>query len=220
MTMQVAMIGSNGIVLASDTRCTVSPILSDGGARHHYGASKIKIDSTEQMAIACAGDMPTAKEIADRIMAELMTVEPFHRERRIWEIGRAIANGHDAECLIAYPDARLYCFQSANGGRNVSCVEIIDSVHAGDRINAATFWTTRYCRRLPIKRLLRLAALVIVEAHNLASGGIKGLEMVYWNGAKFQRLSKAENRDWESKANQWDKQIGQYILGYRKDASL
>jgi hypothetical protein len=206
-------------VLASDTRYTVSPLISNGGARHHYGGFKIKVDPTEQIAIACAGDMPTAKQIADRIIAELMHIPPQDRERRIWEIGSAvIANRFDAECIVAFSDLRLYLFQSANGGRDVQCIEIIDSIHAGDNINAATFWTTRYCKRLPIKRLLRLAAVVIIEANKVASGGIKGLEMVYWNGTKYQRLSKKENRDWEAKARLWDKQIGRFILGYRKDA--
>ena len=220
MTMQVGMIGSNGILLASDTRHTINPLIGGSGARHHYGASKIKIDPTGQMAIACAGDMPTAKRIADRIMAELMTVDPFQREQRIWEIGSAVANGLDTECLIAYPDSRMYLFQCANSGRDVQCIEINDSIHAGDRINAATFWTTRYCKRLPIKRLLRLAALVILEAHKLANGTIKGLEIVHWDGAKYHRLPRGENREWESKARQWDKQIGRFVLGYGKDVSL
>jgi 20S proteasome alpha/beta subunit len=220
MTMQVGMIGSNGIVLASDTRHSVNPLVSDGGVRHHYGAPKIKIDPTEQLAVACAGDMPTANQIASRVMDELMAVDPFNRERRIWEIGREVAGSHDAQCLIAYPDSRLYFFQSTNSGSDVSCTEVWDSIHAGDSINAATFWTTRYYRKLPIKRLLRLAAFLIFEAHKLASGGINGLEMVYWNGAKYLHLSKDENRKWEAKAKQWDKQIRRFILGYGDDAGL
>jgi hypothetical protein len=220
MTMQVAMIGSDGIVLASDTQASISPLVGGQGARHHYSASKIKVDPTEQMAIACAGDMLTATQIADRVIAELMAVEPLHRQRRVWEIGRTIANGRDAECLIAYPDQCLYFFQSANHGADIQCPEMIDSVHAGDRINAATFWTTRYYRRLPVRRLLRLAAHVIFSAHKLNNGGIKGLEMVYWNGTKFHRLSKDENRDWEAQARKWDKQIGRFIYGYGNDVSL
>jgi len=216
--MQVAMIGSNGIVLASDTRASISPLVGGQGSRHYYGASKIKIDTTGQMAIACAGDMLIATQIADRVIAELMAIEPLNRQRRIWEIGRTIANGRDAECLIAYPDQCLYFFQSANRGVDIQCPEILDSIHTGDIINAATFWTTRYYRRLPVRRLLRLAAHVIFSAHKLNNGGIKGLEMVYWNGAKFLRLSKEENRDWEAKARKWDKQIGRFIYGYGKDS--
>jgi hypothetical protein len=147
-----------------------------------------------------------------------MAIEPLNRQRRIWEIGRTIANGRDAECLIAYPDQCLYFFQSANRGVDIQCPEILDSIHTGDIINAATFWTTRYYRRLPVRRLLRLAAHVIFSAHKLNNGGIKGLEMVYWNGAKFLRLSKEENRDWEAKARKWDKQIGRFIYGYGKDS--
>jgi hypothetical protein len=221
MTMQLGMIGSDGIVLASDTRHTVSPLYAGSGARHHYGASKIKIDSTGKIAVACSGDMDTAKAIADRIFSDPTVVnDPHHREQRIWDIGNAIANGQDAECIVAFSDSRLYFFQSANDGRNIQCLEITDSIHAGDGINAATFWTTRYYRRLPARRLLRLAAFVIFAAHKIANGGIKGLEMVYWDGTKFLRLSGKENRNWEAKARNWEKKIGRFILGYGNDASL
>jgi hypothetical protein len=201
-------------VLASDTRHSVSPF-GDKGARHHYGASKIEIDPTGQIAIACAGDMSTARQVAARIIAEFMQFPLLEREYRIREIGISVG-GFDAECLIAFSDSRLYSFQSAN--KTTQCYEVFDYAFAGDRFNAANFWATRYYKRLPIKRLLQLAAVVIFEAYRLNPDVVKGLEMVYWNGTKYYRIPREENRAWAARIEMWDKQIGRFILGYGKDS--
>jgi len=212
--MQAGLIGSHGIVLATDTRHSIDP-LNSKGARNHYGSSKIEIDPTGQIAIACAGDMATARQVASRILVEFMHFPLFEREYRICEIGKSVG-GANAECLIAFSDSRLYLFQSVN--KTIQCYEVFEYAFAGDRFNAANFWATRYYKRLPIKRLLRLAAFVIFEAHKLNPDAVKGLEMVHWNGVKFHRLPSEENRAWEAEAKQWDEQIGRFILGYGKDA--
>ena len=212
MTMQVAMIGTDGIVIASDTRASICPLQSGSGVRHHRDVPKIRIDPTEKIAIACAGDTCTAIQIADQIFNEWTNINSWNIEQKICEIGSKVANDHYAECLIAHNDLGLYLFQS---GKNTHCTPIIGSAHAGDRINAATYWTTRYYTRLPVKKLMRLAAYVIVEASRLdgGNGGIHGLEMVYWTGEKYRRLSCAENRYWESKAKKWSEKIGRFVLG-------
>jgi len=161
--------------------------------------------------------MTTARQVAARILAEFMHFPLLEREFRIREIGISVG-GFDCECLIAFSDSRLYLFQSAN--KTIQCYEVFDYAFAGDRFNGANFWATRYYKRLPIKRLLRLAAVVIFEAYKLNPDGVKGLEIVYWNGTKYHRLSREECRDWETAAKQWDEQIGRFILGYGKDTSL
>ena len=48
MTMQIAMVGTDGIVIASDTRWMFTPAFTEPAApRHTYGSTKIKVNATE-----------------------------------------------------------------------------------------------------------------------------------------------------------------------------
>jgi 20S proteasome alpha/beta subunit len=107
MTMQIGMVGTDGIVLASDQKWTQE--YED--IRQSWGASKIGLDKTGNVAIGCAKDMRKSVAIARSILAEL---DSSHWENPISKI-EEIANGKlsrhspfEAECLIgmAYPTPR------------------------------------------------------------------------------------------------------------------
>jgi hypothetical protein len=58
MTMQVGMVGTNGIVIAGDTHHSVSPMFANlMGVRHGYGSTKIRTDEAGRVAVTCAMDM-------------------------------------------------------------------------------------------------------------------------------------------------------------------
>jgi hypothetical protein len=71
----------------------------------------------------------------------------------------------------------------------------------------------RYYKRLPIAQLAGLAAHLVVVAGALSSALVSGLEIVFCNESGFRRLTDQENREWESKATGWDKEVGELILG-------
>jgi len=66
MTMQVGMVGTDGVILASDTKWTDTREL-----RHTFGSSKIKLTADRRVAITCARNMETSCRMAEWILAEL-----------------------------------------------------------------------------------------------------------------------------------------------------
>src|SRR5262249_5822525 len=72
MTMQVGMVGTDGIVLASDTKWVEHTL---GAARNIYDKTKIKISDERGIAISYARNMETAGPVADSIIAELTDSE-------------------------------------------------------------------------------------------------------------------------------------------------
>lgn len=218
MTMQVGMIGSDGIVLASDTKWTVDAQRRCIDARYDFSGRKILTNESMTVAVACARDMAAAYRVASGILAasELEREQsPDVRLRRIWEIGIEKAQSPTPQCIVAfaYPEPSLFLFEYLDKD-TPACIPVPTYVHGGDTINAAAFWTMHYYKWIPVAHLKRLAAHMIVSAHELNSQGISGLEIICCNGAEFHRLTDKENRDFEEQARGWDKHVGQVILGY------
>ena len=123
-------------------------------------------------------------------------------------------------CLIVFkgPPPRLFdVFYIASSDSEVvpECLEVAVGI-AGHTTNAALYWAERYSRIIPkmsVERLIPLAAHLIVSAGIINPGGISGLEIAYCDAEGFHRLSKEKNREWESKAEGWDRRIGKMILG-------
>jgi hypothetical protein len=70
MTMQIGMVGSDGIVVASDTRWTHEPnnlTSAQIGRAVRFGTNgiKIKVNMTQQVAVSFAADRPSAASMAD-----------------------------------------------------------------------------------------------------------------------------------------------------------
>ena len=216
MTMQVGMLGIDGLVIAGDTKRHVAPLWR---VWHTYNSSKMKVEisDTEKIAVACAGDMDTALLIANRIFHEL---PPFttiqNRERDIREIGVSTtrAEQHGAECITAFaePEPSLYvlgCDKDGNG----RC-ECVDRDHIGDPGNPAYFLAERHYREgLSVDQLVRLSAHIIVAAGKLNNGIIGGLEIVTLKSGKFHRWSKDENDTLKREITEADKKIEELILG-------
>lgn len=81
------------------------------------------------------------------------------------------------------------------------------------------FWSERYYQPLPIRRLIPLAAHLIVAAHELNTAGISGLEIVLCDASGLHRLSGDSIRELESKANEWDRDIGDLFLNHEQQIS-
>ena len=192
MTMQVGMVGKDGVLLAGDTRWR-DPLLLRGTYWQEgnvgTNSTKIKIDYERKMAISCAADMTTAGYIANEITSKFDDDDLSHPIAAIQRIAATVRpqDRNDAQCLILLPGPcpRLLSFKSMKsviqGGVPVLqwspvCREEKSIAIAGHLVNAALFWVEKYYdKTLSIKRLVPLAAHLIVCAHQLNPYGISGL---------------------------------------------
>jgi hypothetical protein len=222
--MQVGMVGSDGIVLASDTKETHAPILEKdqlwAGAQFGSNTPKIEVSHERGMAIACAFDMETARQVAKKIMADLKDEELEHPIAAIKEIAASVQTDEQirAQCIIVLtrPSPRMFMFQYARveGRWSPYCQEMESKAIAGDNLNAAIFWMERYYDgTLSTAQLTSVAAQLVVSAGRLNPYTISGLEIVLCNSSGIHPLAIKENEKWESRARDLDTHIGDQILG-------
>lgn len=210
MTMQVGMVGSDGIVIAGDTRQYVE---SPGRPWRSYSSSKIKLDGTGQIAIACARNIDMSFRIADQIFAAIPSVAVEGRADKIRDIGSCLAVGIDAECIVAIsePVLSLFFLQCHRNG-DARCDQV-DRCAAGDVGNPAYYWAERfYDRHLPMSQLVRIAAHIVVGAGSMNNGSVRGLEMVTLEASGFRKWSTEENDALESEITEEGKRISEIVL--------
>ena len=100
MTIQIGMIGTDGIVIASDTRWMHTPrtiTLNEPYPRQTFDASKIVTDYPRGIAISCAKNMETARLIADRFLEELKDDDARNPDfSPIWPIEELCSQTYEA----------------------------------------------------------------------------------------------------------------------------
>jgi hypothetical protein len=199
MTMQVGMVGTDGVLLASDTRW----VEETRPTRTPWNDTKFKINHRCGVAVARARSMETASRLADEIISLSLENESWRASSDYTSIQRIVAKvfptaeGRErAQCLVAFtrPTVELCLFQTAkvNGDWSVVPHSITGgSAYAGDEGNQAIFWGERYYRnlKLPIERLIPLAAHLVFAAGVLNSAMIEGLDIVLCNASGIRRLS-------------------------------
>lgn len=215
MTIQIAMVGTDGLVLAGDTKWswTNEPI--------HWtqGSSKIKIDPDRKTAVSCARNMETAEPIAEAILGlsgDVWKQPRAHIGLAAQPVVDKAPYRKDAQCLIVRAGIldRFYRLQVAtiNGVPNqVVCHEIADKAVVGINNNAAIYWMERYYEKRPVGQLIPLAAQLVVCSAKLNSAMIGGLEIVVCLDSGIRRLSDESIGELESDASRFDKAIGKSL---------
>jgi hypothetical protein len=225
MTIQVGMVGMDGILLAGDTRWTKTPLLINkafAAGRYGFSSPKIKINHERKMAISCAMDMETAGHLADEIFSGLKNEEFEQPVLPLEMIGRKVllsaGERNNAHCLVVLPNLKLFMVQFAMfNGEWAPFSQPMDTIAiAGDNVNASIFWVERYYQKLAIEKLIPLAAHLIVCAHKLNTGTVSGLEVVLCTASSIRRLSDESIHELELKAEEWDKHIGELFLNHRQ----
>jgi 20S proteasome alpha/beta subunit len=229
MTIQIGMVATDGLLVASDTRTMMSPQWANSGApRVTFNATKIRISPERGIIVSSARNMETANHLATEIIENLKE-EDFEwpifpiegMARKV--LAAAPRERNDAQCLVAimHPTPRLFLFQYAmvNGVWGPMCQKMEGKAIAGDNINAAAFWAERYYERRPIEELIPLAAHLIISASKLNSGAISGLEIVICTSTEIKRLSDDSIRTLERQCTKWDEDIGNSFLAYRQQFS-
>lgn len=218
MTMQIGMIASDGIILASDTQATRTPEkLKDSqvgrAVRYHTNCSKIRAGS--EIAVSYAQDVKTGDDVANRILSTFTADDAQEAIERI-AVSIPEDNRNPVQGLIAAPPFRLFRFQLAKIDEvwTATCEASIGLDYAGDITNAPIYWAERYYDELlTMEQLLPLAAYMITCSHHLNTAGIGGLEVVTCDASGIQRLSRERIQELRRQANETDKQVMQTVFG-------
>jgi hypothetical protein len=216
--MQIGMLASDGIILASDTQATRTPEkLKDGqvgrAVRYHTNCSKIRTGS--EIAVSYAQDVKTGDDVANAILSTFTADDP---QGAIDQIAASIPEDdrNPVQGLIAAPPSQLFRFQLAKIDElwTATCEASIGLDYAGDMTNAAIYWAERYYDdSLAVEQLLPLAAYMITCSHHLNTAGVGGLEIVTCDSSGIQRVSRERLLEFRRRANETDKQVAQALFG-------
>lgn len=195
MTMQVGMVGTDGIVLAGDTRRTKPPKVSLErpwvAGRYGENGTKITVSKESRIAVSSALCLDTAERIAGKIVTALDISNSGLLRPSIEAIAKETFEANEKESfnniVVVSVEPRPRMFRVADvkvGGEwTVYCQELQRLAIAGDTVNAAIFWAERYynqylhAEKRPVKDLIPLAAHLIVCAHSLNTATVSGLEI-------------------------------------------
>jgi len=220
MTMQVGMVATNGIVLASDTLWQNGQSSQWASTRHSDHSTKLKVDKERGVAIACARNLELAFAVAEKLLLEMEPDDWEWPENRAEAIARAVLKAaserrREFQCTVAARIAKsdqeseykLFQVHAGLMGPSVRCQSKNPVAVGGDTVNAAIFWSERYYSswhesRRSIDELIPLAAHIILSAGYLGRGAIGGLEIVRCDAQGVRHISTSS--------------IGELILGTQK----
>jgi hypothetical protein len=193
MTLQVGLVGTNGIVLASDKKAVVfEPSL------HTSLESKILIDREKGLAGCCAGNEVSAR-VRREIFSNSHLLELEYPQSPIEELAAQIyksipleeqAGGNPSDLLIVSLEhlKRLYHLRMSATQCTLWSKE--NKHIQGDLGNPASLFVEAYYRKKPIQGLVFLAAHTILTANRLNPTAVEGLEVVKCSSEGFEIISE------------------------------
>jgi hypothetical protein len=211
MTMQVCLVGSDGFVLASDTKMTVD---GNGEIRSSTHTSKIEFLPDKGFCCCVAGNQLAS--VAARIIRKKVKENRF-------EIGEMqgvledAANDAWKECYgtpspLSYEDIyrnRVIAAMSTTKEtrvwkleliRTFDCLSVKDKVVIGDPQNPSVFLIENFLPKRPVRsEQLKLLAASVIVLGNRYNSNVDGLEMVV---AKNGVLEKIEDSEIEALASE------------------
>jgi hypothetical protein len=226
MTFQIGMVGSDGVLLASDTLCTVDPPLS-GSIRHTYNTPKIELDEHNGIAYCWSGDQ--LGRLTTQIVSETLGEVPHHLNFKQFLYTSAQAAIIKASALKTDGDVRMFrhCMSQIVIRRSARLelwkLEIINQGNCGipvqiypeemsakcftgDVSNQAVYFAERHFQKLPIKDLTLLAAHSVIMASKFSSG-VGGLQIALCRESGFSILSDEEIADLRERSKKLDSDL-------------
>ena len=214
MTLQIAMMASDGWIIASDKRDFVDPI----GPRRFRGIgslTKMILDQTTGMGLAFWGERWASlvgEALIDSYKADwLSNPDLVKRDFRriansVWEredLSRRSPGQTEPTLSAAWGYRGLIVglagasipFWTIDVGKNsdVMSQQGTEPILAGDVGNPAIFFAYRYFRQnASVEKLKLLAALVVLVARDFNSQGIDGLDLMVCRGRELQVLDADE----------------------------
>jgi hypothetical protein len=71
MTLQIGMLGQDGVILAGDSRINAKPIPGADAPWMSYEGQKIHISKSGRVAVSCAHDLQSGCHVAEAIFAKM-----------------------------------------------------------------------------------------------------------------------------------------------------
>jgi hypothetical protein len=216
MTLQIGMLGQDGVILTGDTRINAKPIPGADAPWMSYEGQKIHISDSGRIAISCAHDLQSGSQVAEAIFSKMTRGDYPGCEREIEELGAANAQGRNVQCIVVFADPLpciyLYTFARVGDSQHNDCQRVISCVPSGDIQNPAVFWGMSYYKQLPIERLKRLAACMVIAGGKLNSAIVGGFEMALCTKDGCVRVDEASTKELQMQAHVKLDAIGELIL--------
>ncbi len=221
VTMQIGMIGKDGIVLASDKKWSTTWLKGDRPKiqelRDEHSDSKILLSPTGNLAVCCADDMIAATHVAQKVISGWNPETDDPQCSALKTLVEPLCSHRSFQCLVAStrPAPSLLCISHDWRIEDRPLLtRALDRICAGDRANAAKFWHLRYYdHNLPTQKLFSLAAQLITDAAVLNSGIIGGFDLAVSEGGVFRRIPKQECDSLAEIAQQRSKAVSGLIFG-------
>lgn len=219
MTFQVALRGSDGVVLASDTK-----MVSGSGARTGWTSTKIFCHADRGLAYACSGEKIAltagqflsqrleSKEVKLQDMGSLLMQVGQQAWREQWgyePVPRELI-GTVSSLLVAWNQQGESKLWRLDIYHTPDCYQIDDKVVAGDTDNPAVFVLEHYYpdKLRPVVELILLAAHTVLMAAQHNPEMISGLEMVVCKDGSCQPVSAEELTELRSRSHKLDENMG------------
>lgn len=205
MTLQAALIGKDGFVVASDTKSISGGGPAPGGTAMRRSSETRKIVVSQNGNLVCVSSLDqTARTLADKLIKDIdrspgLDVRVCLSER----IENALASFYDARrhvggrLLIGIPGthdgvSELHHIHVADG--HAFSQQFYDHVVEGDRANSAVFFIERhYSNDKNVEELKLLAAHTVLQGGYLNPTYVSGLEvLIALNGKQPRFLSEDE----------------------------
>jgi hypothetical protein len=214
VTFQIGMVGSDGVLLASDRLVTRF-------IPHRATSEIVKIVVREDLGLAycCSGDDSFANRVRIILDAHLgkkaIPIES-HLSEGI-EVARRGGNLGQGSVLIAYLTPRkvyLYQLEMTQKPPDFACA-VLDRWSIGDQTNAAVFFSEQYLPKSPpppVASLVSLAAHTVLMAHARNPTGVGGLDITVCTMDGFYSLPEKELSALRQKSSALDSDIRSRLL--------
>jgi len=220
MTLQVALVGTDGIVLASDKRTSDVDFVTTTSR-----TSKIIVDDAATVAIAYAGH-EISRYVAGRILREpsvleskgsyLIDVEKLaetvykEQEEQITQDSRRGFRTDSQLLIVQRKDLSRFHVLHMDRAKSLSEPRY-DKAIIGHATNTACFFAERYYRKAPVDALKLLAAHTILTAGRINPFGIEDLEMLVCTPEKFESVTLEEISALKSRSQDIDDKLRQLL---------
>lgn len=208
MTFQEAWIGSDGLVVGSDSKVQDA---GHGGKVPEFqpgSDSKFFINSGRGIACCVAGS-GEARTIAKNIIFDKSVLEPLesYESHQAWKLtlesfANKVSGSYLAEIIVVRTDTPTNCWKvsrfPAERERSSDCSRVDDFICTGAGV-PARFIPRHLWKHQPVSELKKLALLTLAFAERENSWGVGGdyeILSLTSAGLKLERFANAEVRNW------------------------
>jgi hypothetical protein len=203
MTLQVAFVGTDGIVLASDRKI-------QNGAVTYLG-TKIRSDWERGVVTASSGVFELASNIAKKVIANVgrvsnvvVALETLAKETI--DLSPSEWRNIKADVLVVLRQDLTQVFRVTAQPPEALCIPADTKISAPNRNNAAPFFLEKYYKKRTIRELVGLAAHAILMASELTES-VEDLDISLCTSDSYRSLTRKEIASLRERSRQMDEEL-------------